>query len=218
MSSDQPNAARPSPARRWVIVAAVVVALVAGGFIIYLNSVGPGGPQAAPGAGSTPSPQATATGATPVPSPSLPSATASGPPTVETARPKPSVTASIDQPADIVTGVSARVTKIEAVSGVANGPGEIAGPALRITVEVTNSAEAPFDLSAAIVNLYYGKARTPAGMLSGPGVQSFPASVSPGASATGRFVFNVPKASRGTIQVEFRGSPDASVAIFAGAA
>ena len=34
MSSDQPNAARPSPARRWVIVAAVVVALVAGGFLV----------------------------------------------------------------------------------------------------------------------------------------------------------------------------------------
>ena len=217
MSDDVPNAARPNHLWRWLIIAAVVVALAVGGFI-YLNSVGRGGPQGSPGAGSTSSPQATATGATPVPSPSLPSATASGTPTVETARPKPSVTASIDQPADIVTGVSARVTKIEAVSGVANGPGEIAGPALRITVEVTNSAEAPFDLSAAIVNLYYGKARTPAGMLSGPGVQSFPASVSPGASATGRFVFNVPKASRGTIQVEFRGSPDASVAIFAGAA
>ena len=215
MSDDVPNAARPNHLWRWLIIAAVVVALAVGGFI-YLNNVSRGGPQGSPG--STSSPQATATGATPVPSPSLPSATASGTPTVETARPKPSVTASIDQPADIVTGVSARVTKIEAVSGVANGPGEIAGPALRVTVEVTNSAEAPFDLSAAIVNLYYGKARTPASMLSGPGVRSFPASVSPGASATGSFVFNVPKAGRGTIQVEFRGSPDASVAIFEGAA
>lgn len=212
MSGDRPDAARPDHRLRWLIIAVVVVALGVGGFIVFTR-----GGQPAPGTASTPA-QATATAATPVPTPSLPTATATGTPTVESAAPRATVTASIKESADIVTGVTAQVKKITAVNGIAQGPGEVAGPALQITVEVTNADKSDFDLSAAIVNLYYGKSRSPAGALSGPGVRAFPAKVGPGASVTGTFVFNVPKSERGQIRVEFRGSPEVSVAIFEGAA
>ena len=52
-----------------------------------------------------------------------------------------------------------RVSKIESVDGEAQGPGEVAGPALRVSIEVENTSGEDVAMDLALTNLYYGKDR-----------------------------------------------------------
>jgi len=92
----------------------------------------------------------------------------------------------------------------------------VAGDALRVTLELSNKSAKQLPSNLALVNLYYGAGSTPATSLSGPGSKAFPRTVAAGASASGRFVFNVPKASQGQIEVEFSYSTEAPTVIFKG--
>ena len=85
-----------------------------------------------------------------------------------------------------------RVSKIEAVDGEAQGPGEVAGPALRVSIEVQNTSGKDVAMDLALTNLYYGKDKTPASALSGPGVRPLPGTIASGDRASGQFVFGVP--------------------------
>ena len=58
-------------------------------------------------------------------------------------------------------GVTAKVAKIEKVTGESVLPGEVAGPGLRLTVVVHNGTDEALDLRGAVLNLYLGKDRTP---------------------------------------------------------
>ena len=115
-------------------------------------------------------------------------------------------------------GVTSRVSLIEAVQGTAELPGEVGGPSLRVTVEVTNGTDAALDLTGAVVNLYYGADDAPALPLGQPGVQPFPSSAAAGAVASGTYVFNVPVDERGNITVELDLSVDSSTILFRGPA
>jgi hypothetical protein len=206
----------PTPARRpliwWVAAAALVLVLLVALFI--WQPWRPATPE------PTESPSATASfSQTPVPSASIPPATASGTPTVvPSATLEPTVTSSIGATAQTGGGVTARVDRITAVQGEARGPGEVAGPALRVTLEVANGSSKPIDLSTVVVNLYYGKNSKPATALSGPDLQPFSGDLAAGARATGSYVFNVPTSQRDLVRVEFRYSTEAATAIFEGAA
>lgn len=87
--------------------------------------------------------------------------------------------------------VVARVVEVDEVRGEAVLPGETTGPALQVTVELDNEGDQPLDLRGAVVNLYTGKARTPATILSGPGAEPLPADLPPDGSARGTVVFRV---------------------------
>ncbi|GAA2749774.1 hypothetical protein GCM10009869_06890 [Amnibacterium kyonggiense] len=113
-------------------------------------------------------------------------------------------------------GVS--VTKMEAVTGAAAEPGEIAGPAVRFTIRIVNTTGKAVPLSSTVVNAYYGPDLTPAIALAAPGGEPFPSSVANGATATGVFVFNIPKASRSAVQVTVDTSVSNPVIAFKGAA
>jgi hypothetical protein len=115
-------------------------------------------------------------------------------------------------------GVHVGVTKIENVKGEAHGVGEIAGPALRFTVQVKNTGNQPVDLDLAVVNAFYGPKNSPAEPLEGPGVVALPQSLKPGATATGRYVFAVPKDKRRHVRVDFRYRVDAPTVVFVGPA
>jgi len=130
----------------------------------------------------------------------------------------PTTTVGIDAVAQLADSVTARVSSWEAVDGEAVQPGEKAGPALRVTVEVANGTAAPLDLRAAVVNLSYGPERTPATALSQPGGSPLPHAVEPGATADGAFVFAVPADARGDVHLELDVRAVGPVVVFAGSA
>jgi hypothetical protein len=125
---------------------------------------------------------------------------------------------AIDQPASFTERVTAEVTKIESVEGEANGPGEIAGAALRISVTLTNNSQRPVDLDKSVVALFFGADDAPATELSGPGVERFTGTLRNGESASGVYVFRVPEDQRDQIRITVSYSPTDTAVAFEGAA
>ncbi len=82
------------------------------------------------------------------------------------------------------------------------GPGNIAGPALRVTVRVENGTAEPVALGGVAVNLAYGPDRTPASPLDDPSQHPFATMVEPGQSAEGVYVFTVPADARDQVHIE----------------
>jgi hypothetical protein len=124
----------------------------------------------------------------------------------------------LEETADFGTGLAAEVVGMEAVTGEAKVQGEIAGPAVRVTVRATNNSREAISLAQGLVEVTYGQDRSPGVALSGPGVVPFPGSLAPGESATGTFVYGIPLAERGLVQVTVFYSVDAPLVVFEGAA
>jgi hypothetical protein len=129
----------------------------------------------------------------------------------------PAAPVPLDQSAAISPGLTAAITTIESVAGVAQRPGEVAGPAIRVTVQITNTTAAPVSLVTAVVTAYYGADQTPALELGEPGASPMPAEVAPGQVATGVYVFTVPTAERGNVRVMVDYSVDVPPLVFEGA-
>ncbi|BBE23504.1 hypothetical protein MN0502_23870 [Arthrobacter sp. MN05-02] len=121
-----------------------------------------------------------------------------------------------EEPADVAEGVAARVAAMKAVDGEARGIGEVDGPAVQFTVEITNSTEESISLAEAVVNVEAGTDRFPAGQLSGPGATPFPADVAPGQTVSGVFVFQIPPEQREAVRVLFHYQAVSPVAAFEG--
>lgn len=115
------------------------------------------------------------------------------------ARPTVTSTSTTASPAP---GIRVRLERVEDVRGVASQPGEVAGPAVRVSVVLTNTTTSRVPLSGVVVNGYYGSPRRPANPLSGPGVVSFPAGLAARESARGVYVFAVPEVERAGVVVE----------------
>src|SRR5690606_7684139 len=127
MTSDPP---RPFAAasRRNLVLAGAATALVIVAAIALALTLPAGPPGATPP--TTPSATTPASDApTPVPSES--------PTPVE--QPPAGDPVPIDAPAEVVKGLTARISGIEAVGGVAKGPGEVSGPSIRFTVTIENA-------------------------------------------------------------------------------
>jgi hypothetical protein len=161
--------------------------------------------------------QTTLVGATSVPGATVPFT----PGSLDTVPVETVVTAppvGIDEVADTGTGMTFRLEQLEAVDGEANGPGEIAGPAVRVTVVATNDSPSPVLLESIVVDLTYGAQNTSAAPLSGPGALRFSGEVAPGASATGVYVFEVPVDQRGAVSVLVSYAASVSPVVFQGEA
>ena len=131
--------------------------------------------------------------------------------------PKP-VVVKLDKPAQLAEDLTVRVVDVESVEGVGRGPGEISGPALRFSIEVTNSTGERVDLTSTVVNAYYGSDNTPASPLAEPGGEPLPATLDDGDSVVGVFVFSVPTDQREQVSVEFSYSVQTPTVIFEGPA
>ena len=110
------------------------------------------------------------------------------------------------------------ITRVESVKGVGRGVGEKSGPALRLTVSVSNDTSKTLSLDLGLLNVYFGAEASPASPLSGPGVRALPSSVKAGQTGTGKYVFGVPTNQRGKIRVDFTYTTAAPRAIFTGPA
>lgn len=214
------------------VVAVLVVAGVAWGLAARGGDASAGAP---PGTTTSPSATAATSPAAPAPTdagpPAEPAATgpagapapdapstegtaADAPPTTYVPVTEPAV--ALDAPAAFATGVTARLTAVESVQGEARGPGEVAGPAVRVAVELTNATGAPVGLDATVVNVYAGAELVPGEPLSGPGVSPLTGTLAPGATTTARYVFAVRPELRGRLQVTVSYDPAVTTVLFEG--
>lgn len=124
---------------------------------------------------------------------------------------------AITETASASEKLQVRVVSIEPVQGEVVLPGEVAGPALRITIEASNGSSEDLATPAVVANLYYGPNQLPAGALLQPGSRQFPASIPAGETASGVFVFSVPEDQRDNVRVEVDLAIDEPVVLFEGA-
>ena len=124
----------------------------------------------------------------------------------------------LDDTGDFGTGLSVQLVDIEAIEGEARTQGEIAGPALRVHVEVTNDSDEPISLERTQVEVTYGDDRSPGILLTGSGTTPFAESVAPGDSSTGIFVFVVPVDQRDVVQVAVTQTTGTPIILFEGSA
>lgn len=193
----------------WVVAGIAIVAVIVG-VVIAVTS---GGHAASPASSSS----ATASG-TATPSASADAGSGSA---VPTADPEPErvvdPSVPLDQPVDTPAGVTVRVSSIESVTGEAVVPGEISGPALKVSIEIANGSAETMDLRTAVVTLTHGASLEPGNPISKPGGTPFPPQLAPGESATGAFVFEVPEERRDLVRIDVDLAVSEPIIVFEGA-
>ncbi len=202
--SDEPTAS-PDPAatkRTRLIVAAVVIALVVVGGIVWLVSRGGSedkNTSSAPGTSASPSPSPTY--ATRSPSTTKKKKKTVPPYTgpANTRKPQRVAFQSTGRPGK---GLAVSIAKVEPITAKAVTIGDVGGPALRITVAVHNQGTKAVPIYAALTNLYYGPKRTPADPAHEPGGKPFPPSVGPGRTVNGVVIYTISKANRSNLDLE----------------
>ncbi|WEO76946.1 hypothetical protein BJQ94_16565 [Cryobacterium sp. SO2] len=230
---DPDNTAATVPRRwRWVGVSGVVgVAVLLLVATVWLSQGGASPLAGATGAaspGATTAPGSSAPSATPTDPSAAPAPEASPPVATETPAPGPtegSAAPLAELPAVPLTeqvapvpGVVFGIDGLESVEGVAQGPGEVGGPALRFTLTVRNDTDATVSLMSTVVNLYAGSEQLPMIDLQQPGAVPLPDEVAAGGSVTGVFVFAVPVDERGQVKVGVDYTVGVPIVVFEGAA
>ncbi len=224
-----------SSARR-LSTAAVVTLLLVGGASCSKSEQPPApGATSAPTAGATgsvsPAPTAAVpTTAAPGPSGSAsptstlpPAATTPVPPpspgtTEETVSAKPEVTkkpVKLDKPSDAGGGVQVRISAVKAITAKAQLPGEVAGPAVSLTLVVKNGSDQAVNLDTVVVTLLNSDQAPGIEMTAKPAAP-FSGTLKAGKSTTGVYVFTVGRSLRNPISVNVTLNGEAPVLLFKG--
>jgi hypothetical protein len=95
------------------------------------------------------------------------------------------------------------------------GPGEVAGPAVAVTLQIRNGSGKRIDLSATSVELADSTGAPGLSMTDDP-ANPFSDELEPGATATGTYVFRIPTSNRKPITVSVRYSTEAPIVLFVG--
>ncbi|WP_232549037.1 hypothetical protein [Propioniciclava soli] len=122
---------------------------------------------------------------------------------------------SIGNPAEVLPSVKVVISEVRAVTATAQGPGEVSGPAVAVTIDVANGTDKPLDLSTVQVNLEDSAGRPGSGMTGSP-AKWFAGSLAAGASGQGVYVFAVPEQSRKPVHVEVSVQPTLPTVVFTG--
>lgn len=124
---------------------------------------------------------------------------------------------AVGEPAHVSAGILTKVVSIESVQGEARIPGEIAAPAIRVTLEFTNHTQSSVDMTRTVVIAEYGPDSVPAEELSG-GASEFPTEIAPGQSASAAFIFAVPVEQRNGVRFLVDHKLDLPIVVIEGAA
>ena len=224
MSTQSPGNRFAGTRRRvWLGAAVAVVVVVLTGVSLLLS----GGdddrtPSAAAGettASTTTAPPVVAAPTAPTPAPTPETTPEPTGPTGNVDDPPPSRPAvALDAAAQVGDGVSASLVSLDAIEGTATGPGNIAGPALRITVRIENGTDEPVSLGGVVVDLASGRDLVPASPLDDPSAAPFAGTVAPGEHADGVYVFTIPEEDRGSVTVSVGYQAGAPLMVFTGSA
>lgn len=114
-------------------------------------------------------------------------------------------------------GVSASIVKTAAITGVADRPGEIAGPAVAVTVQIINQSTEAIGLNNVIVN-FYDSAGAPATRLSSAPSSPLSGALTAGTKQTGVYAFNVAKDHRAQVRITVSYAANAPIVLFTGTA
>ncbi len=122
---------------------------------------------------------------------------------------------TLDEPVATDDGVMISIAEINRIDGEAQLPGEIAGPALLVVVQITNSGPDPINLSAVTVNVFDadGQASTP---LTADPASPISGVLDAGDSIEGRYVFSFDTDRPQPVTVEASHSLDQPIARFVG--
>jgi hypothetical protein len=196
--------------------AAVLVAAVVAGLVLAFS--GDDGAGATPPATAEPSATAAPTPAAVEPAPTAPTPEPAGPTSDADALPPSLPAVGLDQPAAVGNGITAVVSSLEAIDGTAQGPGNVAGPALRATVRITNGTAEPVSLDGVVVDLATGADLSPASPLDDPSQRPFSGTAAPGGTAEGVYVFTVPVDDRAAVTLSVGYQAGAPFLVFTGPA
>lgn len=132
-------------------------------------------------------------------------------------RPRDLPAVALDAPAEAGDGITGSLVSIEAIEGTGVGRGNIAGPALRVTVRLTNGTDRSVPLDNVAVELTHGTDAIPTSPLDDPSRAPFGGELEPGAAAEGVYVFRVPADDRGIVSVSVGYRAGAPFMVFSGA-
>lgn len=134
---------------------------------------------------------------------------------IQSADAGPVVEATWGQVADLGNGVEATIADSKRLEVKAETPGETSGPAVALTVELTNKSQGSIDVGSPIVTL-----TDQAGVLGQPTTSSpfkpFTGSVAPGKSAAAVLVFLVPRSDAGPFKLSVTYAAGQPTALFSG--
>ena len=166
---------------------------------------------AEPGPRETPTTTVPPPASTPVPQRSPGDVNSTVPTTpAKTQRPVP-----LDKTSGAGDGVSARLTSVRAVTAEAKGPGEVTGPALAVTVAVTNGSSSALDLDQVAVTLD-GSDSSPGNPMTDQPAQPITGRLAAGGSASGVYVFAIAKNLRKPVVIQVMLSGGAPILVFTG--
>lgn len=178
----------------------------------------------APGATSTATGTSGATGSAEAPATgSAPGTTAKGPtkavpaPPVDTQTPSVAISTApavnVGTTTTLSDGVKILVSKVSVVKVKASGPGDIAGDGVAVHLTVKNSSKKPFDLNGLAVTASYGRAQPASPGGAGTG-ELLTGTLKVGKKARGVYVFTVPKAKAGTVEVQVSSNASALIVVY----
>ncbi len=99
--------------------------------------------------------------------------------------------------AELGGSVTTTVTSWEEVTATADVPGDIAGPAIAVTVQLRNGSATPIDASSLVVGAMAGDTTAPPN--SGPPSAPMTQMLEPGAEASGVYVFRTPNGTEDVV-------------------
>ncbi|SDF51497.1 hypothetical protein [Klenkia brasiliensis] len=123
----------------------------------------------------------------------------------------------LDAGATVPGVVSGRLVAVEAVQATGSGVGNVSGPALRVTVELTGGGP-ELSLDGSYVELLTGPDLAPASPVDDPSVAPLQGRLAAGGTATGVYVFSVDDGARGDVTVRVQPAPGEPFLVFRGAA
>lgn len=173
-------------------------------------------PSASPSSGATASgPQATTSAAPQVTAPVPPPTPGSVDETASVTAMQTQPPVALDDESELGGGVSVSISKIEKLQVEAKGPGEIAGPGIRLTVAVSNDSSGPLDAGGVAVDLR-DAAGVPATPIFSSGDDPLKGELAAGATGSGEYLFTIPPEQRDPVTVYVTVAGGTPVAAFQG--
>lgn len=98
----------------------------------------------------------------------------------------------LDETAEYGNDVTVTLERVERVDGAGAGPGEVAGPAVLVTVKLHNGSRDKVDLGAVVVDLYTAAGALGSPLLGDERTAPFEGVAAPGDAVTASYVMRVP--------------------------
>lgn len=137
---------------------------------------------------------------------------------LHTVAPRPVTTApavGLTQAAKAAGGLEMALTKIQRIQASAQGPGEISGPALQLTLRVDNKSSRDVALNNVLVSLTDAQS-DPGLPMTGSPASPLTGTLAPGQSTSGTYVFSVRTPARTRVSINVSYDTDSPVVVFTG--